>query len=346
MAKKASTDIKNNNRRILTMRLTAMGDVAMTAPIVASVCKENPDVTIDVLSTPFFEPFFEQLPNLHFIGTNIRKEKNGISALWRLFKQLRANNYTDILDLHDVLRTKVLRTLFRLSGTKVYKINKGHYEKHLLTTGRRHTQLRKMTDRYADVFRQANLSVPDALNFRPQWPLPPEAPIQEKGAETWIGISPFAQHKGKMYPSERMTAVIEGLLNEKNVRIFIFGGGEKEKAAATEMAGQRERVHVMVGVMPLKSEMALMSHLDCMISMDSSNMHLCSLFGTRVVSIWGATHPYAGFLGYGQSEEDVVQRNDLDCRPCSIFGNKPCKFGDYRCFDIDPQIVIRRVIKS
>ena len=85
-----------------------------------------------------------------------------------------------------------------------------------------------------------------------------------------------------------------------------------------------------------------MSHLDVMISMDSSNMHLASLTGTPVVSIWGATHPYAGFLGWGQTAENAIQI-DLECRPCSIFGQKPCRRGDYACMNrIAPETIIER----
>ena len=74
-------------------------------------------------------------------------------------------------------------------------------------------------------------------------------------------------------------------------------------------------------------------------------MHLASLVGTRVVSIWGATHPYAGFLGYGQRESDCIQRA-LDCRPCSIYGNKKCRYGDYRCLDIPAEEVAKRIVKA
>ena len=68
-----------------------------------------------------------------------------------------------------------------------------------------------------------------------------------------------------------------------------------------------------------------------MISMDSANMHLASLVGTRCVSVWGSTHHFAGFLGYGQSVDDVVEVKDLTCRPCSVFGDKPCYRGDWAC---------------
>ena len=92
-----------------------------------------------------------------------------------------------------------------------------------------------------------------------------------------------------------------------------------------------------------RQELALISHLDCMVSMDSANMHLASLVGTPVVSIWGATHPYCGFLGWKQPYENIVQA-ELDCRPCSVFGDKPCYRKDYACMSaISPDTIIAKI---
>ncbi len=98
------------------------------------------------------------------------------------------------------------------------------------------------------------------------------------------------------------------------------------------------------GKLNLTEELNTIAELELMISMDSANMHLASLMGTRCISIWGATHPYAGFLGFGQSEDDVVQVKDLSCRPCSVFGDKECYRGDWACLEeFDIQKVVDRV---
>ena len=76
--------------------------------------------------------------------------------------------------------------------------------------------------------------------------------------------------------------------------------------------------------------------MDTLISMDSANMHLASLFGVPVISVWGATHPFAGFYGWAQPADNAVQI-DLYCRPCSVFGNKPCYRGDHACMQQLPE---------
>ena len=80
-----------------------------------------------------------------------------------------------------------------------------------------------------------------------------------------------------------------------------------------------------------------------MLSMDSANMHLASLVELPVVSVWGATHPYCGFTGWHQNPANEVQA-DLPCRPCSVFGNKPCQRGDYACLrGIDYHAIVQRL---
>ena len=96
----------------------------------------------------------------------------------------------------------------------------------------------------------------------------------------------------------------------------------------------------------LQEEMAVMKKMSLMVTMDSANMHLASLVGLRCISIWGATHRYAGFLGYNQSEEDCVEL-PLSCRPCSIYGNKPCKQGDYQCLNgIRPALLANNILNA
>ena len=88
----------------------------------------------------------------------------------------------------------------------------------------------------------------------------------------------------------------------------------------------------LAGKLSLSDELNMISKLRVMISMDSANMHLASLVGTRVVSVWGNTS-ICRILGYGQKEEDVVGVKDLTCRPCSVFGDKECYRGDWACLE-------------
>ena len=160
-----------------------------------------------------------------------------------------------------------------------------------------------------------------------------------------IGLAPFAAHKGKIYPPELMEQVMELLLKQyPDARIFLFGRGAQEDEWFGKWCQKYPAcVFVTQQLKTLKKELILMSHLDVMISMDSANMHLASLTGIPVVSIWGATHPYAGFMGWKQSQDNAIQI-PMDCRPCSIFGQKPCRRGDYACMtNIRPETIVEKI---
>ena len=128
-----------------------------------------------------------------------------------------------------------------------------------------------------------------------------------------------------------------------SMKVFLFGGGKSEQEVFDGWVAKYPTVVSMIGKLNMRTELNLMSHLDVMLSMDSANMHLASLVNIPVISVWGATHPYAGFMGWKQLPVNTVQL-DLSCRPCSVYGQKPCWRGDYACLrEIKPEQVIAKI---
>ncbi len=331
-----------------------MGDVAMMVPIVYSLAWQYPDVRISILSRPFARPFFKNLaPNIDFMAADLKGEYNGIRGLNTLFRRLVAKHPTAVADLHDVLRTKYLRLRFLLGGYTVAHINKHKQGKRLLCRKENKIFVQQPTSfsNYAEVFAQLGYPVkpqfksifpPEGGNLREL----PDTIGEKKTAERWIGIAPFAAHKGKMYPKQLMEQVIQELVTRHpHWHVFLFGGGKQELDILNRWARQYPQCLCVANELHgLEQELILMSHLDTMLSMDSANMHLASLTGTRVVSVWGATHPYCGFMGWQQHAGDAVQVTDLSCRPCSVFGNKPCHRGDFACMNsISPEEIVKRI---
>ena len=326
-----------------------MGDVAMIVPVVASLAREYPDMRITVLSRPFARCFFENLsPNVGFMEADLKKDYKGLHGLNLLYRRLVSKRFTAVADCHDVLRTKYLRLRFLLGGYKVAHIDKHRHGKRLLTRKYNKVFIQQPTSfqNYIDVIE--HLGYPIKPNFTSIYPSD-GAPIDtfysitgsKKEGYKWFGIAPFAAHKGKIYPLDQMEKAIQMILEKfPKCKIFLFGGGKEEKQVLDSLADKYEQcMNVSAVLGGLENEIRLMSHLDVMISMDSANMHLASLVHTPVISIWGATHPYAGFMGWNQEIENAVQV-DMDCRPCSIYGNKPCMRGDYACMkQIDPQSI-------
>lgn len=338
---------------ILIIRFSALGDVAMAVPVVHSLAVAYPDVRITVLSRGYARAFFEDLaPNVSFMEADVKREYHGVKGLNALYRRLTAKNFTAIADFHDVLRSEYLRMRFNLGRYSVAHIDKHRKERRRLTAKERKRlkQLPTPFRNYADTL--ARLGYPVTLGFRSIFPpeggnlnMLPAAIGPKKNFSRWIGIAPFAAHKGKVYPPRLMRQVIDMIVKRcPTVRIFLFGRGtEEDKVFAQWCAELPQCLHVAQHLEAMQQELILMSHLDLMLSMDSANMHLASIVDTPVVSVWGATHPCAGFTGWNQTPERVVQI-DLPCRPCSIYGNKPCLRGDFACMkNIPPEQIVERV---
>lgn len=334
-----------------------MGDVAMTAPVLAEVMRCYPQTEIVLLTRGFYEPFFDGIPNLKLHNIDLARYHRGIKGLIRLFRELR-EAYPDVehvIDLQDKIYSKLLRKLYWLAAGKSYRhIDKGRAGKKALTAmpgrGKVLRPLRTSIERYADAFRAAGFDIPvigtDLAVYRQARPVPLVLGLKRETDEYWIGLAPFAQHKGKVYPMEKMQEMALMLIGRyPSARIFIFGGGEEERELARAVVAEDStgRFVSVVGRFSLREEIDLMANLDLMVSMDSSAMHMASLVGIPVVSVWGATHPYAGFLGLGQSMEDAVGL-DISCRPCSVYGHKECWRGDYACLnDLPPERIFERI---
>lgn len=340
---------------ILIIRFSAIGDVAMLVPVVSSLAAQYPNIRITVLSRPFARPFFENLAdNVGFMGADLKEEYKGFSGLNALYRRLQAKHFTHIADMHGVLRSHYLRLRFMLSNYKVEHIDKHRKEKRALVNEDKTNfhQLPTSFRNYADVLERLGFIISPSFRSifgegRGNLRLLPAEIGEKKSFTKWIGIAPFAAHKGKIYPLEKMEEVMKIIIKaHPNCRIFLFHGKGEEAEKMKEWQNKYPQVVSASNMLEgMNQELILMSHLNAMISMDSGNMHLASLVACPVVSIWGATHRYAGFLGWNQSVDNVVEL-DLKCRPCSIYGNIPCQFGTYECLtNITPENVFNHVEK-
>ncbi len=325
-----------------------MGDVAMCLPVIRRLLEVYPALRLSFVSQSAFAPLFEGIDRLTFLPADLKGTHRGISGIWQLFRELQsAGPFDGVADLHQVLRSGMLDSLFRLKGTPVSVINKGRREKYALTrrTQKHLRPLPSTFDRYAAVFAQLGLVVDLEGGMQAQVDQPEPARSVSVDRKR-IGIAPFAKHRGKTWPAERMRRVVELLAERKEIEVLLFGGGATEAKILSTWSGEIQGVISLAGKYSLKEELQIISGLDLMVSMDSANMHLASMFGVPVVSVWGATHPYAGFMGWGQDMSNVIQ-SDMDCRPCSVFGNKPCFKGTYECLSsIAPEMVIKKILTT
>lgn len=343
--------MSNPIQHIAVIRMSAMGDVAMTVPVICALVQQHPNVKITVVSRPFFKPFFDGIPNVNFFAVDVKERHKGFFGLLKLYSDLKKLNIDAVADLHNVLRSQIIRTLFALSGKKVAFTDKGRVDKKALTRSENKIfkPVKKMVQRHVDTFKKLGFAV-DISN--PKFPkkatLSSEIVVisGEKNNQNWIGIAPFAQYESKVYPQDLMQQVIDDLASDTNNKIFLFGGGDKEIEILNSFANGKENVINVAGKLKLPQELELISNLDVMLSMDSGNAHIAAMLGIKVITLWGATHPYAGFAPFNQPLENclVSDRVKFPFLPTSVYGNKKVEGYQDVMRTISPKIIVEKVL--
>jgi len=338
-------------KHIIVIRLSAMGDVAMTVPVLRTLVQQHPELKITMVSKVFFKPMFDDLPNVDFYTADVKGKHKGILGLYKLYKELKGLKPDAIADLHNVLRTKILRFFFSLKRINTAIINKGRAEKKALTRAENKVfkQLKTSHERYADVFRKLGLTLDlSSPTFPNRKSLPQSSPFPLGMAEDgkkWIGIAPFAQHQSKMYPLDLMQEVISELSQTNQYKILLFGGGEQEVKVLNNLESQYKNTILVAGKLTFSEELQVISNLDLMLSMDSANAHLAAMQGVKTITLWGGTHPFAGFSAFNQPTKNQILP-DLEKYPkipCSIYGNKTCEGYQDVMRSILPETIIERI---
>jgi len=325
----------------------------MTVPVIKAFVLQNPDVKITFVSRPFFKPFFDGIPNINFFGVDLKKRHKGFFGLLRLFSDLKQLDVDAVADLHNVLRSKIVRNLFALSGKKVAFTDKGRAGKKALTRSQNKVfkSLKMMVERHIETFQK--LGFPIDLShpkFVDKAVLSPDVLklSGEKNNLKWIGIAPFAQYDSKVYPQDLMQTVIDELAKNNTYKIFLFGGGNKEIEILNAFASDKQNVINAAGKISFQEELQLISNLDIMLSMDSGNAHIAAMLGIRTITLWGATHPYAGFSAFNQPFENclVSDRKQYPLLPTSVYGNKKVEGYEDAMRTILPETVIEKIESS
>ena len=328
-----------------------MGDVALTTPVLKGMRNQYPEIELVLLTRDAFKPFFTSVDGLELIFPDLKNRHKGFLGLIRLFKDINRQSEIDyVIDLHDVLRSKILRLFFRIKGVPIAVIDKGRSEKKSLISGKHKIRLKHSVERYCDVFAKAGFPV---IPTKDKWIVPSSDVILKTGILSGrpgvlnIGVAPYAKHKLKMWPENYMVRLLELIGENQRCRFWLFGGNEDSGrliALQCRIAGSTN----LVGKLSLDEELIFMSKLDMMISMDSSNMHMAALVGTKVISIWGGTDPLSGFAAWMQPESFSIRIPDeeLTCRPCTIYGKGECKRLDFACMIwLTPEMVFQKIEK-
>jgi ADP-heptose:LPS heptosyltransferase len=335
-------------KHLLIMRLSAIGDVAMTVPVVLALRQQYPKLKITIVSRPLFKSFFAFIPDIHFYAADVENSQTGIRGLYKLYKDLSVLGIDAFADLHNVLRSKVIATFFKWNKTPVISLNKDRTQRKKLTALKPKilSPMKSMIDRHAEVCKKLHLPIDlSEIKLIDSQPMSTEIErITGKKNSKWIGIAPFATYETKMYPLSLMKEVIQLLLQDE-VKVFLFGGGKNEVEQLKSMASVSSNCVNIAGTLTFQQELDLISNLDLMLSMDSGNGHMAAMFGVSVITMWGNTHPFAGFVPFRQPIENSLlpDMEKYPFLPTSVYGNKIVP-GYTDCMKtIQPEVVVKKI---
>ncbi|MEL6731469.1 MAG: glycosyltransferase family 9 protein [Bacteroidota bacterium] len=334
-------------RHFLVIRLSAMGDVVLAAQVIRQVLMQHPNIVLHMVTRPAYQAFFQGVERIQFITPDLYGKHKGLTGLYRLAREIQKEQPVEgVIDLHDVLRSIILRQSLSLHGIKTASINKDRKARKSLTQKEHkdRTPLTSIIDRMAEVFQQLALPIQVDTRVAHASDYPFSFPLPE-GIR--IGIAPSASTQEKTYPPHLMREVVMQLL-AKGYHIFALGGGKADQETFVDWQTLAHNDHLHDGMKyALPEQLGLMAKLDLMLTMDSSNMHMARLLGIPVLSIWGATHPAGGYAPFGVEDERMFIQmpvEEITCRPCSIFGNKACFRERMYCMEgISPDEVVHRI---
>ena len=307
-----------------------MGDVILTTPLVRALRAAYPDAVLYYATRRAFAPLLESNPHVDRVHTLPDDAEGGLRALAR---ELRAERFDHVLDLHGTLRARLLRLL--MPGPRWSSYDKRSIERRALVLLRRNPSghVVPVAERYFDAARHLGVRPdggPPEVVPTPEAESEAEAALRAAGVaegEAFVAVAPGARHATKQWPVESWTA-LAGDLVRRGIRPVVVGGPEDAEAGSRIVAEVSAAANV-AGATGLLGSAAVLARARALASGDTGVMHLATAVGTPVISLFGPTVRAFGFFPY--SDRATVLERDLPCRPCSTHGGPQCPLGHHAC---------------
>jgi len=316
-------------KKILIIRLSSIGDILLTTPLIRSLKKQNPAIQIDFLLK---EEFYELVQNNPHI-TNIHKYTKHSFEKQILINALIANTYELVIDLQNNLRS---REITRPLHCRILRFKKNSINKFLLV----HFKINKLKDTHQIPVRYAEAAGveldTEGLDFFTDNEPDPKLKTDEK----YIGLCPGAKHFTKRWPKEYFIE-LGNRLESTGYKVVFFGGLE-EVELCSEMENQIKNALNLcnTNILQVGSDMKMCRAI---YTNDSGLMHLASAVKVPVIAFFGSTVKEFGFYPYKAKSIELENRN-LSCRPCTHIGRKSCPKIHFKCMkEIKPELAFNNL---
>lgn len=307
--------------KILIIRFSSIGDIVLTSPVIRNVKNQIPDCELHYCTKASFRNILENNPYLAKIHTY----DNDLNVL---VKALKDEKFDYVLDLHNNLRTRIIK--FKLD-VKSYTFNKLNLRKWLLVNLKIDVMPKiHIVDRYLATARGLGVTN-DGLGLDYFVPAKDEIaktdlpqPFRIKYAAFAIG----AQHFTKRLPEDKIIAFCKQI----PLPIILLGGKEDIEVGenVTSAINDPNKILNFCGKVNLNQSASLTKNAEIVLVNDTGMMHIAAAMKKRVVSLWGNTTPLFGMYPY-KTDTLIVENNYLSCRPCSKIGYSKCPQGHFKC---------------
>ena len=309
--------------KILVLRFSSIGDIVLTTPVLRALAQQVPGAVVHVATKPAYRNLLA--PNPH-----VRQVHCLSGSLGELIKELRAEKFDYIVDLHHNLRTRLIK--LRL-GVKSSSFDKLNFQKWLL--------VRFKINRLPDVhIVQRYLAAAAPLGVRddgggldyfiPEGQEVDPAALPPGFQTGYVAVAIGAQHATKRLPLDKLVALCQRLAP----RPVVLLGGPEDAPVAQEIIAARlpaaPPIHNGCGVYSLHQSASLLRQAQFVVSHDTGLMHIAAAFGKEIFSVWGNTVPAFGMYPF-RTAFRVLEVPGLPCRPCSKIGFAQCPQGHFRC---------------
>lgn len=329
--------------RYLIVRLTSLGNVAMSVPLVASLSAHYKDDEFVYVAQKELKDLFHGMPNVRYEQFLTPHSGNRLNRGIRLKEFVASLHdktpFDAIIDWQSDCYTFLTRLWARRKRISVYTTDSPWLSQRIFIA--RHgksTVPPNMVSTYLSALKKAGLECDNSFVA-----LPPDKQAVEyvtrrfgehTGGQTWIGIAPFAKSATNTLPFRTTKAIIQHFSSQPGTTVFLFGAGVVESEMLNQWSSLYDNVISVAGMLSIGCELELMRMLDGMICMDSANQHLASLVGLQVTVIWGGTAPENGFLAWKQNMANCMEpQHHLNCRPCTLNGRKKCRRKTFECLN-------------
>jgi len=322
----------SNFQKILIIRLSSLGDVLLTSPLVRTIKKLYPQINIDFIVRKEYEDSVKYSPYIKNI-ISISRDYNSDD----LRDKIKQNDYSLIIDLQNNIRS---RRLTKTSASTIVKYKKPYLKRLLLVMFKinRYQNIIPIPVRYANSIPNFNLDEQGLEIF-----LPENIECKIKDNIDYIGFCPGSRHKTKMWP-EKYFVELGNELAKKNFTVVLFGGKDDQEICAN-ISNQISGAIDLSNDNDLIDLAANMKKCKTVISNDSGLMHAALSVKVPVIAIFGSTVKELGFTPY-KGNNLILENNSLSCRPCSHIGLDECPKRHLNCLkEISPAFVYQETIK-